>query len=149
MILEQPLVSELPNHQPSTPKGPSDEKPLNHMNSYDLKQKKMCSPLAGLDLFETKPPHSHSLIVYWLTAIWRHGGINCLTVASNQTTVTTAGCGKHSCHVSPWIRDELWVLCVRISKKKLQLGEWSYMGVSWNGGTPISHPKMIIFSREN
>ena len=23
----------------------------------------------------------------------RHGGINCLTVASNQTTVTTAGCG--------------------------------------------------------
>ena len=23
---------------------------------------------------------------------------------------------------------------------------WQDMGVSWNGGTPISHPKMIIFS---
>ena len=26
---------------------------------------------------------------------------------------------------------------------------WTHMGVSLNGGTPISHPKMIIFSRKN
>ena len=32
---------------------------------------------------------------------------------------------------------------------KVKDGYFHMMGVSLNGGTPISHPKMIIFSREN
>ena len=32
---------------------------------------------------------------------------------------------------------------------RLKLKGFSQMGVSLNGGTPISHPKMIIFSRKS
>ena len=37
-----------------------------------------------------------------------------------------------------------WIGCV---SSQPRLG-WEEMGVSLNGGTPISHPKMIIFSRK-
>ena len=48
--------------------------------------------------------------------------------------------GKWSCLTSsPWSLD--W-LCI------IPTDSWEEMGVSLNGGTPISHPKMIIFSRK-